>query len=225
MRPTPRRCASPATLAEAQGAQLTALAPVPAPSARLFFDLTHDPEGAAQGAYRQRAYGRLQARRRGRAAWAAGRRWKCGSASRSWRRCTAVIDGGHDLAIKAAEELDGLARHLLASTDQHLLRKCPATVWLHRSAARCRRRSRVLAAVDVDPDPLGEPDTEAALNRRIVWPMRRALAELGAGPAGRAELLGSAGGRPGQRLGPAARARRTTPRRWRPDNGASWTGC
>ena len=151
-------------LAGAQGARLTALAPVPAPSAR-FFDLTHDAE-AVRRDLRARAQTRLQ-----RAVDAALPGQTVELEVRTGKpflaTVQAAIEGGHDLVVKAAEELDGLARHLLASTDQHLLRKCPATVWLHRPGAAARPR-RVLAAVDVDPDPLGEPDTEAALNRRIL---------------------------------------------------------
>jgi nucleotide-binding universal stress UspA family protein len=152
------------TLAEAQGAELTALAPVPAPSAR-FLDLTYDPEAVRQD-LRTHAHERLE-----RAVGAAlpGRTvtLEVRIGKPFLETVHSVIEGKHDLAIKPAEELDGLARHLLASTDQHLLRKCPATVWLHRTRAAQTPR-RVLAAVDVDPDPLGEPDTEAALNRRIL---------------------------------------------------------
>jgi nucleotide-binding universal stress UspA family protein len=78
-----------------------------------------------------------------------------------------VLQGGHDLVIKTAEELDGLGHHLLASADHHLLRKCPATVWLRRPG-RGDRPSKVLAAVDVDPDGAEEPETEDALNQRIL---------------------------------------------------------
>ena len=74
---------------------------------------------------------------------------------------------GHDLVIKTAEEIDGVSRRLLASTDQHLLRKCPATVWLRR-AGRPQRPGVVMAAVDVDLEGSDEPETEAALNRRIL---------------------------------------------------------
>jgi nucleotide-binding universal stress UspA family protein len=152
-------------LAQAQAAAVTALAPVPAPSAR-FFDLTDDPE-ALRGDLRERARARLQ--RTVRTALP-GRpvalEVRLGKPFLETVHC--VIDGGHDIAVKAAEELDGLARHLLASTDQHLLRKCPATVWLHRRRQGAATPRRVLAAVDVDPDPLGEPETEAALNRRIL---------------------------------------------------------
>jgi nucleotide-binding universal stress UspA family protein len=151
-------------LAEVQGARITALAPVPKPSTR-FFDLTQDPEAVRQD-LRQRARERLQhaveSALPGRPVDLEVRIGKP-----FLETVQTVIDGDHDLAIKAAEELDGLARHLLASTDQHLLRKCPATVWLHRPGATQKPR-RVLAAVDVDPDPMGEPETEAALNRRIL---------------------------------------------------------
>lgn len=78
-----------------------------------------------------------------------------------------VVADGHDLVIKAAEELDGGGRHILVSTDQHLLRKCPCAVWLTRAAAPVPAR-RVLAAVDVNDLAAGEPETQAALNARIV---------------------------------------------------------
>lgn len=151
-------------LAEAEGAYVTALAPVPAPGAR-FFDLTHDPD-----AVRSELHSRAQTRLKDTVATALPGQQvdlEVRIGKPFLETVHAVLDGRHDLVIKAAEELDGLARHLLASTDQHLLRKCPATVWLHRPRAAERPR-RVLAAVDVDPDPLGEPDTEAALNRRIL---------------------------------------------------------
>lgn len=77
-----------------------------------------------------------------------------------------VLAGRHDLVVKTAEPLNGLHRHLLASTDQHLLRKCPAPVWLRRRGTS-GRPTRVLAAVDVDPFDAAEPETAAALNRRI----------------------------------------------------------
>lgn len=78
-----------------------------------------------------------------------------------------AIAGAHDLVIKTAEELGGWARYLLASTDQHLLRKCPATVWLLRPTIPVVPRC-VLASVDVDYEASEEPETEAELNRRIV---------------------------------------------------------
>ncbi len=78
-----------------------------------------------------------------------------------------VIDGGHDLVVKTAEEAEGLQRYLFVSTDQHLLRKCPCPVWLRMPDAD-RPAKTVLAAVDVDIEDAGEPETLAALNIAIV---------------------------------------------------------
>jgi nucleotide-binding universal stress UspA family protein len=151
-------------LAERADARLTALAPVPAPGARVF-NLARDPQ-ALRGDLEKQARARLEAAV---AEVLPGRRvdLQVRIGKPFLETVHAVIADGHDLVVKAAEELDGVARHLLASTDQHLLRKCPATVWMHRPRGSERPR-RILAAVDVDPDPLGEPDTEAALNRRIL---------------------------------------------------------
>jgi len=88
-----------------------------------------------------------------------------------------------DLVVKTAERLDGLNRFLFASTDQHLLRKCPCPVWLRLPGAP-GTGSTVLAAVDVDETAASEPDTLAGLNRRIVMSALRA-----AGPGGTAHLL------------------------------------
>ena len=151
-------------LAEAGSARLTALAPVPSPGAR-FFELTRDPD-AVRRELRQRADARLKdlvdAALPGRSVDLHVRIGKP-----FLETLHAVVEGGHDLVIKAAEELTGVSRYLLASADQHLLRKSPATVWLRANATPERPR-RVLAAVDVDPDPFAEPETEAALNRRIL---------------------------------------------------------
>jgi nucleotide-binding universal stress UspA family protein len=74
---------------------------------------------------------------------------------------------GCDFVIKRAEPLSGMDRFLFASTDQHLLRKCPCPVWLQTPMASHRPR-RVLAAVDLDIGDAEEPETMAALNRRVV---------------------------------------------------------
>ncbi len=79
-----------------------------------------------------------------------------------------------DIVVKRAEDLGGIGRHLFASTDQHLLRKCPCPVWLRRTAPPQRihddvRVSRaILAAVDVDEAVASEPQTLHALNERII---------------------------------------------------------
>lgn len=74
---------------------------------------------------------------------------------------------GCDFLIKNAEPLSGLNRFLFASDDQHLLRKSPFPVWLQTATAPARP-ARVLAAVDLDVSDAAEPETLAALNRRVV---------------------------------------------------------
>jgi nucleotide-binding universal stress UspA family protein len=84
----------------------------------------------------------------------------------------AVQRDGHDLVIKPARERPG-SGGLFASTDMHLLRKCPCPVWIDREPERAEpaqpsdagadpRCDRVLAAVDA-----AQPDTRA-LNRSIL---------------------------------------------------------
>lgn len=72
-----------------------------------------------------------------------------------------------DFVVKKAEPLSGIDRFLFASTDQHLLRKCPCPVWLQTPTASSAPR-RILAAVDLDIRDAAEPETLAALNRRVV---------------------------------------------------------
>lgn len=72
-----------------------------------------------------------------------------------------------DYVIKTAEPLKGARRAVFASTDQHLLRKCPCPVWLRLPGAAARPR-RILAAVDVDDWDAAEPGIQAALNQRVV---------------------------------------------------------
>jgi nucleotide-binding universal stress UspA family protein len=78
----------------------------------------------------------------------------------------AVLRDQHDLVLIPARARPG--RNLFASTDMHLLRKCPCTVWIERepsqpeheaSPPRCRR---VLASVD----PMQR--AAAGLNHRIL---------------------------------------------------------
>ncbi len=78
-----------------------------------------------------------------------------------------VIAENVDLLLKTAERLPGAARLAFASTDQHLLRKCPCPVWLHNGPAATPAKT-VIAAVDVDAASAGEPTTLAGLNRRIL---------------------------------------------------------
>ncbi len=78
-----------------------------------------------------------------------------------------AIDHNMDLVLKTAERLAGIEGFLFASTDQHLLRKCPCSVWL-RLPETPRKVKTVLAAVDVDHTMAAEPETLAGLNRRII---------------------------------------------------------
>ncbi|AHM04463.1 Universal stress protein family 1 [Roseibacterium elongatum DSM 19469] len=78
-----------------------------------------------------------------------------------------VARSGCDFVIKTAEPLSGMDRFLFASTDQHLLRKCPCPVWLQTPSAS-RRPLRILAAVDLDTADAAEPQTLTDLNRRVI---------------------------------------------------------
>lgn len=78
-----------------------------------------------------------------------------------------VLSEGYDLVVKMAETIEGMSPRLFASTDQHLLRKCPCPVWLRSNQAPAQARL-VVAAVDVDDLASTEPKAQAALNERIV---------------------------------------------------------
>lgn len=78
-----------------------------------------------------------------------------------------VARTGCDFVVKAAEPLTGVNRLLFASTDQHLLRKCPCPVWLQTPPGSAAPR-RVMAAVDLDLGDADEPETLQDLNRRVV---------------------------------------------------------
>jgi nucleotide-binding universal stress UspA family protein len=77
------------------------------------------------------------------------------------------MDTGSDFVVKASETASGIHRLIHASTDQHLLRKCPCPVWLQTPDAPHAPR-RILAAIDVDTADADEPDTLAALNARVI---------------------------------------------------------
>lgn len=78
-----------------------------------------------------------------------------------------VIDTGCDFVVKQAEPLSGIHRLLFASTDQHLVRKCPCPVWMQPVGASCKTEC-VIAAVDVDLTDAAEPDTLMSLNQRVI---------------------------------------------------------
>lgn len=90
-----------------------------------------------------------------------------------------VIARDIDFVVKTAEPLTGLHRLLFASTDQHLLRKCPCPVWLQKPDAAAVPR-HVLAAVDVDLEDAAEPETLRSLNRRVIETARLIAAPSGA---------------------------------------------
>ncbi len=78
-----------------------------------------------------------------------------------------VLAHGCDLVLKTAEEMPGLARGLFASTDQHLLRKCPCPVWL-RQRDDTPPFKTIVAAVDVDDASEALTGPHADLNASIL---------------------------------------------------------
>ena len=61
-----------------------------------------------------------------------------------------VLRDGHDLVMKGAAGAGGAGLPFFASTDLHLLRKCPCPVWVMKTGDR-PQFTRILAAVDPDP--------------------------------------------------------------------------
>lgn len=78
-----------------------------------------------------------------------------------------VVQAEVDIVVKTAEPLSGVAGFLFASTDHHLMRKCPCPVWLHLPSDSPAPRT-VIAAVDVDEWDAAEPETLHDLNRRVI---------------------------------------------------------
>ena len=74
-----------------------------------------------------------------------------------------VLRQGHDLLIKAAEQVTGPRAVLFHPTDRHLMRKCPCPVWMMRPERHATYR-RILAAVDPFPDD----EINNELNRQIL---------------------------------------------------------
>jgi universal stress protein E len=66
-----------------------------------------------------------------------------------------VISDEHDLVIKTAQGLESRLGGLLGTTALHLMRKCPAPVWVVKPPS-AEPFNRVLAAVDPKPDLPGE---------------------------------------------------------------------
>lgn len=77
----------------------------------------------------------------------------------------AVLREQYDLVVMTAEGEGGLRQPLFGSTSLHLMRKCPCPVWVIKPG-QPNRFSRILAAVDTDPDTMNE--TQDAMNRKIM---------------------------------------------------------
>jgi universal stress protein E len=90
-----------------------------------------------------------------------------------------VVEHGVDIVLKAPDARGGLLGHVLTSTDQHLLRKCPGAVWLSDPAPR-GLPSRVIVAVDIDDGTASEPETLIALNEEILAQALRIASRDGA---------------------------------------------
>lgn len=74
-----------------------------------------------------------------------------------------VLRDGHDLVMKGVAGAGGAGSPFFASTDLHLLRKCPCPVWVMKAGDQ-PQFARILAAVD--PDPVN--DQTRALNTLIM---------------------------------------------------------
>lgn len=76
-----------------------------------------------------------------------------------------VLQQGHDLVLKIAQEQNAVQRIFLGSPDMRLLRKCPCPVWLLKPGEKEKYR-RILAAVDIEPSD--DDEKMDALNRQIL---------------------------------------------------------
>ena len=74
-----------------------------------------------------------------------------------------VLSRGHDLVMKGTGGASEGRSPLFASTDLHLMRKCPCPVWIMKKSAQ-RQYARILAAVDPD----AHDEQKIALNALIM---------------------------------------------------------
>lgn len=74
-----------------------------------------------------------------------------------------VLRSGHDLVMKETSPGNTLGSRLFTSQEMHLMRKCPAPLWMLKPTRKARF-GVVMAAID--PDPSDEERQE--LNRRIL---------------------------------------------------------
>ncbi len=83
-----------------------------------------------------------------------------------------VLRDEHDLVMKGAAGASEGRSLFFASTDMHVLRKCPCPVWIMKNSPD-RRNARILAAVD--PDPANEQ--KVGLNT-LVMELATSLTEI-----------------------------------------------
>jgi nucleotide-binding universal stress UspA family protein len=81
-----------------------------------------------------------------------------------------VIRGGYDLVLKDAQPPDGRTERVFSSLDLHLMRKCPAPLWVLKPGERARS-CRIVATVN--------PDVEDAPHESV----NRAVLDLAAAVA------------------------------------------
>ncbi|MEL6092349.1 universal stress protein UspE [Plesiomonas shigelloides] len=74
-----------------------------------------------------------------------------------------VIQGGHDLLIKATHQHDGLESLIFTPTDWHLLRKCPCPVLMVKNN-EWREYSKLLVAVNLSSDE----EYHQSLNEKLI---------------------------------------------------------
>ena len=74
-----------------------------------------------------------------------------------------VLRNKHDLVMKTPEGRGGTKEALFGSIDINIMRKCPCPVWMIKST-KSTKYSRILAAVDPDPDN----ETSNELNNNIM---------------------------------------------------------
>lgn len=83
-----------------------------------------------------------------------------------FREIITFVEGrGIDLVVKAADKPGGPRGLLFGSLDLHLMRKCPAPVWIHQAQREGESYGRIMAAIDVgESSPLGRSTTRFVLD-------------------------------------------------------------
>ena len=103
---------------------------------------------------------------------------------------TFVQRRGVDLVVKAADDPGGRPGLLFGGLDRHLMRRCPAPLWLQRAHREGEGYGRIMAAIDVaDGSPLGRSTT------RFILDLATRLARLDDGDVHVVHAWTSTGGR------------------------------